>query len=387
MPIDIAPDDILGIVQFVGDNRIDLVYSGPENPYALGLVDQLTESFKNKPKDRRPLVFGPTQAAARIESSKVWSAGFNWRHNIPQPGYITSDWSNVVKEQIDRTGWSGFAVKADELDGGKGVVVCNSAEEAYKAVDDFMVERIHGVNVGNRVVVQEKLVGQELSIMAWVDKKGNYAVFPPSVDYKALNGKNTGGMGVYAPYPLADADWDIINSQILRRAIDGMRDEGCPFMGILYAGLMLTDDGPKVLEWNCRGGDPEIEATLPLYQKFDLVDAIVSCVQGTINKQRNFNSWAFSNHNTTVILASEGYPDSPKTEREVRGLELLKNPGIEFFHGGTKAIGEKVLTSGGRVLAISATANSPEESRRLAYSMVGPVNFDGMQYLKGIRAT
>lgn len=383
-PLDCDPEDIEKMIQLCADYGINFVMSGPEGPYAAGLVDQFTEAFKNKPEEERPIVFGPTQAAARIESSKIWSAQFNSRWGIPQPDYIFGHTPNEVKTKIWTKRWPGFAVKADELDGGKGVTVVNSLAYANLAIDNFMIEHIHGPKVGNAMLVQEKLEGQELTVMALVDRQGNYALFPPSVDYKALNGKNTGGMGAFAPARVAiPRDWDTIHRDILQRAIHGMKEGGCSFSGILYAGIMLTEDGPKVLEWNCRGGDPEIEATLPLFRDdFDLLDSLISCVGGRLIRNQFLYRSGLSC--IAVVLASKGYPDKPETEKVIEGLDKDFGPNVLLFHGGTEKRGKDIFTTGGRVLTITATATLFREAKQLALSAANDIHFDGIQYRRDI---
>lgn len=381
-PIDVGSGDIEGILRNIKDKKIGFTFVGPENPLALGLVDVVQEELRGHE------IFGPTRDGARIESSKIWAAQFNTRFGIPQPDYIEIYSPEETEVKIKQKGWSGMAVKADELDGGKGVVVCDSLNKALLTVDDFMVRRIHGALVGNRMLIQEKLEGQEVSVMAWVDGK-NYTIMPPSVDYKAFKGKNTGGMGSFAPFKgIPIKYWDIIHRDILQRAVDGLREEESPFIGVLYAGLMITEDGPKVLEWNCRPGDPEAQSVLPLYSdKLDLLDVMRSCTRGQLT--RKTIPWRSGISAVSIVLASSGYPDKPRTGEMIEGLDQELGEDFFIFHGGTKSEGNKVVTDGGRVLTVTARATLQEEARQKALSVIGKkgIHFKGMQYIEEVGQT
>lgn len=377
-PLYVDPLDIDGIVRNIYDRKINFTFVGGEDPLASGLVDVVRGEFGNTHQ-----IFGPTKEAAEIESTKIGGARFNSRHHIPQPDFIEI-YSPKDAGKIKDKAWGGFAVKADELDRGKGVVVCDSIGQALLEVDNFMVSHIHGPKVGNRMLIQERLFGQEVSVMAWVDGR-NYAILPPTVDYKDLNGKNTGGVGGFSPFRgISPKDWDIIHRDIMQQAVDGLFEEGRPFVGILFAGLMITEDGPKVLEWNCRAGDPESQSALPLYPAdFDILEVMQSCLQGNLRRTIN---WRSSLSSVSIVLASRGYPDHPEIGRVIYGLENQNQEDLLFFHGATKEENVQVKTAGGRVVTVTALDSSLEKAREKALSAIGKngVYFQGMQYRKDI---
>ena len=371
----IKDDDIPSLVDFAKKESIDLTVVGPERPLTLGIVDEFHKAGLK--------IFGPTKEAAQLEGSKVFCKNLLFKYGIPTgSAEIFDDRDNAVEYVRDQE--TPIVVKADGLAAGKGVIMANTEEEAIAAVDRIMVERAFG-DAGHRVLVEECLRGQEASILALTDGK-TVVPFVPSQDHKRVydndQGPNTGGMGAYAPVPAMD---DVLLKQvydeILEPTIMGLAEEEIQYKGVLYAGLMLTSEGPKVLEFNCRFGDPESQVVLPLFEG-DLVESMLAVEEGRLD---SVSVGTGPGAAVCVVLASDGYPGSYDKGKEIQGLETLKDMhNVVAFHAGTKVSDGKLLTAGGRVLGVTAIADGIVKAIDRVYEAVGHVMFDGMHYRKDI---
>lgn len=368
----ISVDDHAAVASFCKDKQIDLVIVGPEAPLAAGLVDSLSaEGIR---------CFGPSQAAAQIEASKSFAKDFMARHNIPTAKYATfSNYDEAIRylESVDCP----IVIKASGLAAGKGVILPETDEEAKSTLEDILVKKVFG-EAGAEVVIEERMTGQEVSFMAFTD---GTSVVPmlPAQDHKRIfdgdKGANTGGMGAYAPAPIFTAEMMSESvEKVLKPAINGMRSEGNPFVGVLYAGLMLTPNGIRVLEFNCRFGDPETQVVLPLLET-DLVEIAEACANGTL---ANVNIRWKNGVAVCVVLASKGYPEKPENGKVVT-IEKLPDDMV-CFHAGTKMENENLITSGGRVFGLTAWAEDIASAVKKVYANIGKVTFDGMQYRKDI---
>ena len=368
----LTADDVDGIVAFATPDAIDLVIIGPEGPLAAGLTDALQAAGQR--------VFGPTQAAARLESSKTFAKDFMRRHNLPTAASASfTDFYEAVGHllAVDFE-QGGVVVKASGLAAGKGVVVADCADDAEAALRAMLVDRDFGA-AGEAVLIEERLDGEEVSLLAFSD---GVTVRPmlPAQDHKRLlasdHGPNTGGMGAYAPAPVCPPDLVAeLTRSILQPAIDGLRADGTPFVGVLYAGLMLTAAGPRVLEFNCRFGDPETQAILPLLSS-DLLDVVDACVDGCLAEvEPRWSAGAAA----CVVMASEGYPGPSSTGRAVTGLDNLPEQ-TTVFHAATELRESAVVTAGGRVLGVTGWAETLEGALDRAYVAVAQIHFDGQQY-------
>ena len=360
------------IIRFCKDKQIDLVLIGPETPLACGLTDALSADGIR--------CFGPSRAAAQIEASKVFAKDFMVRHNIATARYAAfSKIADAIAylETVDYP----IVIKASGLAAGKGVVLPETLDEARSTLESILIDRAFG-EAGNEVIIEERLSGQEVSLMAFTDGK---TVIPmlPAQDHKCLldgdHGPNTGGMGAYAPAPIFTAD--LMNEaveSVLRPAINGLRLEGTPFVGVLYAGLILTLNGLRTLEFNCRFGDPETQAVLPLLET-DLLEIAEACVDGTLHDvDIRWKAGAA----VCVVLASKGYPEKVESGKYVKLETLPAN--IISFHAGTRFDNGKVVTSGGRVFGLTAWSDEIESAVRRVYANVDKVLFEGRQYRKDI---
>ncbi|MBL8044982.1 MAG: phosphoribosylamine--glycine ligase [Anaerolineales bacterium] len=371
--VPIAAEDTAALVAFAKQKQIDLVVVGPEVPLANGVVDAL-QAVGVK-------AFGPTQAAAQIEASKAFSKAFMARHNIPTARYQTfTDFYQAVGHLL--TADYAVVIKASGLAAGKGVIVPNCNDDAEAALRHIMLDREFGA-AGDEVIIEERLAGEEVSLLAFCDGR-TVKVLSAAQDHKRLldgdAGPNTGGMGAYAPAPIASAALiEEATRTILQPAVDGLRAEGKPFVGVLYAGLMLTKDGPRTLEFNCRLGDPETQVLLPLLET-DLLDVIEACVEG--NLETTEIKWK-SGAAACVVLASEGYPASYPKGRVISGLDAALIEAV-IFHAGTALKDEQVVTAGGRVLAVTGWGANLKQALHNAYVAVNNVNFDGIHFRKDI---
>lgn len=368
-------EDIPALVKLARDESVDLVVVGPEAPLAAGLVDALTESGIP--------AFGPTQAAARLESSKAFSKSFMRENGIPTAEYAEFTDHESATRYVDDLGRP-VVVKADGLAAGKGVIVCENVEQARAAVKSMLVDSGFGV-AGNRIIIEEKLTGSEVSVLAFSDGR-TIRVMPPARDHKRVfdadEGPNTGGMGAYAPVPDVDADlMALIERTVLQPAIDGMAARGTPYIGVLYAGLMLTSDGPRTLEFNCRFGDPETQALLPLLES-DLLTVLYACVNGTL---ADVDVCWKQGACAAVVAASPGYPGSYPKGLLISGLDELNDPQTMVFHAGTAYDDDGgIVTAGGRVLAVSALGDDLDSALTRAYASIECIRFDGIHYRRDI---
>ena len=370
--ISLGVNDHTMIVKFCKEKQIDLVIVGPEIPLAAGLADSLSEAGVR--------CFGPRQAAAQIEASKVFSKNFMARHRIPTARYATFDKPTNAFAYLEKIDYP-IVIKASGLAAGKGVILPETLDEAKATLGSILIDKTFG-EAGSEVVIEERLIGQEVSLMAFTDGE---TILPmlAAQDHKRLldddRGPNTGGMGAYAPAPIFTAD--LMNEaveKILKPAVRGLRLEGMPFVGVLYAGLILTSNGLSVLEFNCRFGDPETQAVLPLLDT-DLLDIAEACVDGTLKDVKI--KWK-EGAAVCVVLTSKGYPEKVESGKPVKFEPLPSN--VICFHAGTKLEKDEVLTAGGRVFGLTAWAEDIESAVKQAYLNMDKVSFEGMQYRKDI---
>lgn len=374
--VPISDRDIPELVDFAQQSRIDLAVIGPETPLAMGIVDAMQAA--------EILAFGPKSVTAQLEASKVFSKAFMQKNNIPTADYGEfSDYDEAVRfiESFGRP----VVVKADGLAAGKGVIVCDDVEQAKAALRQILLDGAFG-QAGSRVVVEERLTGREVSVLAFSD--GNSLVMMPAArDHKRIfdndAGPNTGGMGAYAPVPgVAPELLDHICCTVLQPAVDGMAARGTPYVGVLYAGMILTPDGPRTLEFNCRFGDPETQVILPLLET-DLLAIIQACIEGRLHElDVRWQAGACA----TVVVASPGYPGSYPKGLPVTGLDDVKDSIV--FHAGTARDADgRVVTSGGRVLAVSGVGDDLSAALASAYDGISRIQFEGMHYRRDIGRT
>lgn len=373
--VDIAPENLFGLCSFALQKKIDLTVVGPEIPLALGIVDL----FKKKGLK----IFGPSKKAAKIESSKVFAKRFKKKFNIPTAKFgIFSDYQKA--ERFLRNCQFPQVLKADGLAAGKGVSVCWNLTEGLQALKNIMVEKKFG-QAGNKLVIEECLFGQEASVICLTDGQTVLPLLAVQ-DHKPIfdgdKGPNTGGMGAYAPTPLVHEKlMDQIIDKILKPTILGLKEMRSLYKGVLYAGLMLTNDGPKVLEFNCRFGDPETQPQLMLL-KSDLIDLMLACIEGRLKDKRIGWLPGFS---VCVVMASKGYPGSYQKGFEIRGLPKGTSK-LQIFHAGTKIKNGKMVTVGGRVLGVTSRAPTLKQAIKKAYLQVKKINFKNKYYRTDIGA-
>ena len=363
------------LISFLKDNQVDLVVVGPEAPLVAGLADTLNKAGIP--------VFGPSKAAAQLEGSKVFAKDLMKKYNIPTAAYGVFHKVDEAKEFISQTG-APIVVKADGLAAGKGVVVAMTIEEANSAVEDMLSGNRFG-EAGSTVVIEEFMEGEEASLLAFVDGK---TVVPmiASQDHKRIfdgdKGPNTGGMGTYAPAPvLTDALRDEAMKTILEPMVAAMENEGMPYVGCLYAGLMITPQGPKVVEFNARFGDPETQVVLPLLDS-DLGQIMMACATGTLTA--DMVKWKDSSA-ACVILASKGYPETSSKGDVIHG-DIKQHDTTIVFHSGTKLMEDEYVTNGGRVLGVVGLGKDLRTALDRAYERIAHIDFEGMQYRTDIGA-
>lgn len=375
---DIKTLDHTALLSLVDREKIDLVVIGPEAPVVEGLADTLQQ--------HGVAAYGPSAAAARLEASKVFSKKFAQRYGIPTAPFQVFTNPTAARTYVRRLDRAPV-IKANGLCAGKGVVVSESIEHALSAVDAILERRAFG-DAGAAIVIEEKLAGEEMSIQVMCDGE-RMLVLPSAQDHKRLGdgdvGANTGGMGAYSPVPLmTKALEEKVRKQILEPTIKGMQEEGQPFRGTLFAGLMITPKGdPYLLEFNVRFGDPEVQATLPLLEG-DFAEACFQCAKGELQPDvlRIANK-----HALCVVLASHGYPGSVRTGDRILGIkEAEAVPGVTVIHAGTRKMEDEVVTGGGRVLNVVGVADTLQEARDRAYEACGKISFEGMHYRKDIGA-
>ena len=373
--VDIAADNLDALLDFAVANEIDLTVVGPEAPLSLGIVDIF---------ERKGLrIFGPCRKGAMLESSKAFSKDFMIRNNIPTAAFKIYYEAEAAKQEIDSFGYPAV-IKADGLAAGKGVIIAQNREEAIAAIDDMLTGRKFG-EAGCRIVVEEYLEGREASILAFVDGKTAVPMVSAQ-DYKRAldngSGLNTGGMGAVSPaFYYNDSSAETAEREIIQRTVAALRAEGICYKGVLYFGLMLTKEGPKLLEYNARFGDPETEVVL-MRLKTDLVEIINSVIDEKLEMQKL--EWE-ERQAVCVVMASGGYPEAYEKGFEIKGLgRAAEKSGVTVFHAGTREASGKTVTSGGRVLVVSALGESYEEARDKAYSAVGIIHFEKAHYRKDI---
>jgi phosphoribosylamine--glycine ligase/phosphoribosylaminoimidazole synthetase len=369
----IEVEDVHKIADFCEDNAIDLVIVGPEASLAAGLVDVLNS--------RHIAVFGPTQLAAQIEASKSFSKAFMQRHAVPTARYVSFSTTQAAAAYLDQVDYP-VVIKASGLAAGKGVFLPQTIDEAREAVRIILDDHTFG-SAGDEIIIEERLEGDEVSLLAFSDGS-TIRCMPPAQDHKRLlegdEGPNTGGMGAYCSDHICSREMiQQVEKTILQPVIDGLRAEGRPFVGVLYAGLMMTQEGPKVLEFNCRFGDPETQVILPLL-KTDLIDIAEACVNRKLNNI--FIEWEDAAA-VTIVVASGGYPGKYKTGIPVQGLDDAGADEL-LFHAGTRIESGKVVSAGGRVLNVTSVGKTIKQAIDKAYQALEKVHFDGMVYRKDI---
>jgi phosphoribosylamine--glycine ligase len=373
--LDVAADDVDGIVRAAREEKADLVVVGPEAPLVEGVVDALAaEGIR---------AFGPTAAAARLEGSKRYAKELMRDVGVPTAGYSVLRTRDEALEQLSGVSYP-VVLKADGIAAGKGVVICPDERSAREAVEMFFTERRFGQT---EVVLEEFLEGEELSLLAICD--GERALpMAPAQDYKRIfdgdEGPNTGGMGSYSPVPgIGTEHAEALARAVHQPIVDELRRRGTPFHGILYAGLMMTADGPKVLEYNTRFGDPETQAVLPRLRS-DLLALLDRATRlgGLAGVEIEWSTeWA-----VTVVLASKGYPESASKGDEIRGLRSIDSLAVEVFHAGTAERDGRFVTDGGRVLCVTGQGATPAAARAEAYAAAEKIQFDGKQMRTDIAA-
>jgi phosphoribosylamine--glycine ligase len=375
--VNLGAEDLPKLLAFALDQKIDLTVVGPDNPLALGIVDL----FQGKGLR----IWGPNRQAAQFESSKVFSQEFMVRHGIPTA--LSGTFSEPAKAKGFAAQLGGrCAVKADGLALGKGVLICANPGEAERAIEEILVRKSFG-EAGAQIVIQELLEGTEISLHALCDGK-TAKLFPTSQDHKrALDGDqgpNTGGMGTYSPTPfLSEAELAEVGKRILDPWLRGCAAEGIDFRGILYPGVMLTQSGPKVLEFNARFGDPETQVYMARLEN-DLLELLDGSVAGTLEKaELKWNPMA----SVCLVMASAGYPGTYAKGKVISGLEkAASRSDVKVFHAGTARAGGQIVTSGGRVLGITALGKDLRTARDLAYAAAEEIHFEGAQFRRDIAA-
>jgi len=371
--ISIPADDIENLAKFASEKNC-LAVVGPEVPLSIGIVDEFTK------KGLR--IFGPTKKALQLESSKVWAKNFMKRNKILTAQFEIFDDAKKAKEYAKSVNFP-LVVKADGLAAGKGVIVCSDSNEAASAIDKMLVEKSFGT-AGSKIILEERINGIEASYIALAD--GAVAIpMATSQDHKRIydndKGPNTGGMGAYSPTPvIGDSMAEQIQKNVIDKTVQSMKNEGIPFKGFLYAGIMLKDNKPYVLEFNARMGDPECQPIM-MRMESDLYDYIIASMEGTLSKMPPI-SWKKQSA-VCVVLASKGYPDSYPKNEEILGLDT-QDKDTFVFHAGTIRNNDKVLTSGGRVLGVTALGDTLQSAISNAYSRVEKISWPAKYYRKDI---
>ena len=379
--VNIESTDIKGLIEFAIKNSIDLTVVGPELPLTLGIVNEF---------EKRGLkIFGPSKEAAEIEGSKVFAKYIMKKYKIPTAKYESFNSQKDAKDYILSLQPSAFSfqpvvIKADGLAAGKGVIICNTIEEAVKAIDSIMVEKLFG-SAGNKVIIEEYLKGEEASFMVFSDGEDILPI-ASAQDHKQIydgdRGPNTGGMGAYSPAPVITEkiSREILDT-IIKPLISGMKKEGKTYKGILYAGLMIVNGKPFVLEFNCRFGDPETQPIL-VRMESDIVSIMMSVVEGRLKGKEI--QWR-NEPSVCVVMVAGGYPDKYEKGKEIGGLDETKNiENLWVFHAGTSKIGNKVVTNGGRVLGVTSLGTNFEDAIDRAYKGVSLIKWDGAYFRRDI---
>lgn len=372
--VEISVEDIQGLLSFAEKEKIDLTVVGPEVSLVAGIVDEF--------EMRGLKVFGPNKKAAQIEGSKVFSKNFMKKHDIPTAAFeVFKDLNKAVDfiKQIKPP----VVIKAEGLAAGKGVIIAKDQDEAILALKDIMEEKTFG-HAGNRVVIEEYLEGPEVTVLSFCDGKKAYPMVS-STDYKRVydgqKGPNTGGMGAISPAPVYSSELaQIVEKSIIQKTIKSLNEEGICFKGILYTGLILTDEGPKVLEYNCRFGDPETQVVIPRLET-DIVDIIEASIDGELSKVDI--KWK-KEKAACVIMASGGYPGKYEIGKPITGINNAEKYGSVVFHSGTDYIDGNIVTDGGRVLGVTTMADTLEEAVKTSYKAISEIDFEGKHYRKDI---
>lgn len=370
----VTATDIPGLLALAKVHAIDLTVVGPEDPLAHGLVDQFEAAGFT--------AFGPSAKAAQLEASKAFAKHIMAKYGIPTAEYAEFSNAEEAVAYVKQKG-APIVVKADGLAAGKGVTVASDVDTAIAAIRAAMVDHAFG-QAGRRVVIEERLVGEEASILAFTDGK-TVVPMPPSQDHKAVfdndEGPNTGGMGAYAPAPVvSEALLEEIVETVLKPCVQGMANEGIAYRGVLYAGLMITESGPKVIEFNCRFGDPETQVVLPLLQS-DLVPVLAACCDGTLDQVAL--DWAPCAC-ASVVMTSKGYPGPYSKGKPIEGIGAAEKEGVSVFHAGTKKAEGTLVTHGGRVLNVTATDATLPAALQKAYAGVENITFEGAHFRRDI---
>ena len=366
--LDVSNHD--AVWDFIQSNNINLTVVGPEQPLVEGIADFL--------EAKEHAVFGPKKQAAMLEGSKEFAKDFMRRHNIPTAKYevFSQDEFHKAAEYIKKEGKYPVVLKADGLAAGKGVLIPETEQEALKALEELQSGSLSGA--ASRLVIEEFMEGEEASVFAICDGS-SFKVIGNAQDHKRVGegdtGLNTGGMGAYSPAPIATQEiLEITDRDIIKPTIDGMKAEGYPYQGILYVGLMITDEGPKVVEYNCRFGDPECQVIIPR-MKSDLLEVIASCTEGKLQE----TVIDFDNqYRCTVVMASGGYPESYEKGKEITGIDNIENAIV--FHAGTKTENGTLLSNGGRVLNVVGSGVTLQEAIDQSYSEINKLHFDRAFY-------
>ncbi|MGA7836665.1 MAG: phosphoribosylamine--glycine ligase [Ignavibacteriaceae bacterium] len=370
--------DFKNVSDFCKNNKIELVVVGPEQPLVDGIADYLSKEGL--------FVFGPDSKAAEIEAHKSYAKYVMKKYGIPTADFIEFEYTQHedALKYLKHIKYPAV-IKADGLAAGKGVIICNNFSEASSALDEIFVKKVFGVS-GEKIVVEEFMTGEEASIFAITDGK-NFVCLPSSQDHKRIGdndtGKNTGGMGAYSPAPVVNAELQKqVEKDIIRPALEGLNKEGRTFVGCLYAGLMITSSGPKVVEFNCRFGDPETQAVLPLLEG-DFLELLYSAAKGKLNKK----AVKYSGGNSVcIVAASKGYPEAYEKGFAITGLDLLKNNNIVVFQAGTEKKNSHIVTNGGRVLGLTAFTKQEDlkSAQTKAYEAIKKIHFKDIYYRNDI---
>lgn len=377
--VPISDSDVDGLLAFAKEKKIDFVVPGPELPLTLGITDIMTEAGIP--------CFGPSKACAQLEGSKTFSKRAMGFAQIPTAIYGVFSKAELAHDFVKEYG-APLVVKADGLAAGKGVVIAHSEEEAHKAIDEMITDKKFG-DAGSSVVIEEFLVGEELSLLCFCDGT-DALVLPSAQDHKAVGegdtGANTGGMGAYSPAPLAqDAELEKLADITVRPLLKEMASRGTPFKGILYAGLMMTEKGVKVLEYNVRFGDPECQPLLMRLES-DIVPIMQACVKGTL-KADNVRLDISPKSALGVVWAAKGYPETYPKGMEIAGIEVANaRKDVMVFEAGTKKEGDKTLSNGGRILCVTALGDSLQEAKNSAYEAVDCLKMENSYYRRDIGA-
>lgn len=373
--VNIKATDIEALAEFAKKEHIDLTLPIPDDPLALGIVD-----FFKKEGLR---IWGPGESAAQLESSKAFAKKFMARHDLPTARFQTfTDFEKVASHL--KSNYYPLVIKVSGLALGKGVFICNSYEEALETAKEILVNKKFG-QAGNEIVIEQYLEGPEISVHAFTDGK-NYSIFPSSQDHKRIGeddtGSNTGGMGTIAPVPFASLElMKLVEESIVAPTLSALLAEDNPFSGVLFPGLILTNKGPRILEYNARFGDPETETYMRLLET-DLIEIVDACILGKLDQIEI--KWA-TKFACTVVLASAGYPGEYEKGKEIIGVkDAEQDKDIIIFHAGTTMKDGKLVTNGGRVLGVTAIGNTLEEALATAYKAIGKISFEGMQYRRDI---